>query len=346
MKKNQWLIAIGASLSLAGVAEASNQAMTEMAVSMMKQQGEFSRIATCTGVSESKVENAARKVMDSCFSSVSMDDEHAMNQCMQAKMTKALGVSKAKMDSCKSEEERQEEAFSSNLAKLEAQRDALLDEESVLLEKERLTSKQQARLAQISEALAALDEEAGNMEWEMEKVSMSDSERKLAQLMENRGELSDAQIKEVEKLRKAIRLEQMDDMQNTMEMMAKASENTLDVITLPIYPNSEVMMHMPMGSMGFGDGTIQTLPAASFASSDSVADVVAFYKKALAKFKQKNMETGQVVFMESMPDGFDLLNNFETYTQTPHVTVSELPSGAMGASKGAKTMIEIAYRAK
>lgn len=126
------------------------------------------------------------------------------------------------------------------------------------------------------------------------------------------------------------------------KLISAASEKTLHLITLPIYPGSKVMMHT---LDGMEMGGVSTLPAATFSSSDSVKTIVAYYKKQLPNYKLFEDDTGSVYLMKVLPKDFDVLKHWEEYATTPHVTISPI-SGDSQAAPGAKSMIELAYKPK
>ncbi len=125
----------------------------------------------------------------------------------------------------------------------------------------------------------------------------------------------------------------LDRLKKTMTMLKTMSQGTEDQITLPIYAPSEIVSHFTKETSQAG-----TAPVAMFQSSDSVAKIIAFYDAKLSHFDKKLFDSGMAVYMENMPEGFDLLNSMDFYQKTPHVTVYSIndPSGS-------KTMIEIAY---
>lgn len=127
-----------------------------------------------------------------------------------------------------------------------------------------------------------------------------------------------------------------------MALMQKMSQGTEKQITLPIYPNSQMIIHLTDGMM-MDDEKQETLPAATLASKDNIDSVIQFYQKKLPNFAHKKLSEGEYLFMRSMPAGFDILKNFEAYTSTPHVLISKL-NGNDKMVPGAKTKIEIAYK--
>ncbi len=177
-----------------------------------------------------------------------------------------------------------------------------------------------------------------------DEVASDDAiDQQITALMDQFGEdgPTEAQLQQMEALHQQQMAQGMAQMEQFLQASQKASQGTLDQITLPVYKNSQVMMHLTQGMNAFAGNS--TLPAATFASQDSIDTIVAFYKKKLPGFGYKKLAGGEHIFMESMPKNFDLLTHLEAYTQTPHIMISKAAAGP-GTPKGMQAMIEIAYR--
>lgn len=138
----------------------------------------------------------------------------------------------------------------------------------------------------------------------------------------------------------------MKELDNLIDMSAQyhqSNASSLKKITLPIYQDSQVIMHMQQGLEMPGSGT--TLPGATFASKDSLEKVVEFYRKKLPNFVYKKHSNGEHLFMEKMPKDFDMIADYALYTNTPHVHISTIrDKSSASALKGAKTKIMIGYK--
>lgn len=328
---------------LANTAAAEKNPMVEMSISMMKQNGELQKLAACTGKSPASVESATREVMNKCMQGADLSDDHAMTSCMEKNMLAKLGVSKAKLESCRSPEERETAAMHDQMSKLQEQMAQITNEEQAINAKDELSEKDEIRLQVLSEKFAELENQLYDLEDNVDSLSMSDTEKSMQALLEKGGELSAEDRAKLRALQEAVMQEGMDEMDQQIQMMAKASEGTLDSITLPVYSNSKVMMHVPVGMNLNG---VKALPAATFSSSDSVDKILAYYQKKLPNFKMKKMSDGQVFLMETLPQNFDVLKHMKEYVTTPHITISPVKDQGMGVPSGTKSTIEIAYRAK
>lgn len=135
-----------------------------------------------------------------------------------------------------------------------------------------------------------------------------------------------------------VEMASQDEMETAMDAMRRSSESTLDLITLPIYPQSKVMMHMTTGIvMPTLEGKVQALPAATFESDDEPDKVLAFYQTKLPDYKVKKLVQGEILLMPTFPESFNLMEDYHFYMTTEHVMIRK---------QSGKTMIEIAYKAK
>jgi hypothetical protein len=137
---------------------------------------------------------------------------------------------------------------------------------------------------------------------------------------------------------KQAELAGQDEMESAMDAMRRSSEKTINLITLPIYPQSNVVMHMTTGIiMPTLKGKVQALPAATFESEDAPEKVLAFYSKKLADYEVKKLVQGEILLMPSFPENFNLIEDYHAYMTTEHVMIRK---------QSGKTLIEIAYKAK
>ena len=127
---------------------------------------------------------------------------------------------------------------------------------------------------------------------------------------------------------------------DAVALMAESSAGTESSITLPLYPDATMMVHLVAG---IEMGGVQSLPAATFASSDNQDKIVAFYKKKLPNFKYQNLGEAGHLFMQNMPENFSMLNNLDVFMTSPHVFVSSAQATG-GAPAGTLSIIEVAYK--
>lgn len=135
----------------------------------------------------------------------------------------------------------------------------------------------------------------------------------------------------------------LQEMGNMMRRHAKTSSTS--GVTLPVYKNAEIMMHIRddknLNSMKAMLG-VKPLPGITLASAASVATVSAYYRGKLKGFKEYKVEGG-VLFMEKGPKQFDMVRDIKLYSTTPHVMVDSINNNPL-APPGSKSKIEIGYR--
>ncbi len=132
------------------------------------------------------------------------------------------------------------------------------------------------------------------------------------------------------------------ELDESLSMISKASEESLSVITLPIYKNSQVIVHA-IGGMEI-DGN-KALPAATFASSDSPEMIYQYYRNKLPGYTVSKAAAGEYLLMKSAPAGFDVIKDFSIYTTTPHIYIQSYRQSPLKNTipENTKSIIEIAY---
>ncbi len=122
-------------------------------------------------------------------------------------------------------------------------------------------------------------------------------------------------------------------------LKAHASQSSIDDVTLPLYPNSQVVSHLSNKQMTIGD--INVLPAIVLATNADFDQVRHFYQQKLPRYKEFAIDNG-IIFMEQAPVNFNILSHFALYTSTPHVLIEDMSSNRINNKEG-KTKIEISY---
>ena len=299
-----------------------NQAMFDMMLSMMKNSPADGRVeaAACLGVSEAKLESMAEHAMKTCFeqhkTKTPEDFMDSMDACFEPTMEKQSGLSKAQFDRCESKEDKALE----KLAHIEDQIDALYDQLDELLYD---TEGNHNQIEMLENQLDALNKERRAVEDSLDR-GMGESA-----FTPDSMEAS------------------MEQMEEVMQWVSEASEQSLHLITLPVYENSQVMMHMADSSQMEMAGVTNALPSATFASKDPAEKILAFYRKKLPDFKYKHLGNGEHILMETMPDDFNILKDMDLYLSTPHVLIRPMDGkAALGAPADAQSSIEVSYRQK
>lgn len=318
----------------------------ELAIAMFKQSGQMNALAQCLSVSESQVEHSYRKTMDQCFKGGDLsfgELDAATERCFEITFAKQMGVSESQLKGCESEEDK----LQSEVEQIDEQIAELEQKIEQLWNKENPSSQDEQLIAQLEIKRDQLFIQQEKLQRKMEMASMSEEELAMERIMAQVGNEgpTEAQQRELDRLHQQHTDNNMKEMQQQMSFMQEVSAQTVSQITLPIYQNSQVMMHVTQG-MTLDDGSGTTLPAATFTSADAAQAVIDYYQKKLKGFKGKDLGDGMYIFMETMPEGFNVLSHMKEYTTTPHVLVRSIVNEAEKSAlpPNTQTMIEISYR--
>ncbi|WP_343818025.1 hypothetical protein [Colwellia asteriadis] len=134
------------------------------------------------------------------------------------------------------------------------------------------------------------------------------------------------------------RTEAMANMEEMAAFMKKASEGTEGKITLPVYSPSSLTSHYING-MESSSGN-KTLPVATFTTTDSVDEVIEFYKKSLPNFEIGN--SGEIYYMmEKLPGNLSQLSH--DLENLPLYFVPHIETYSLKMSGEETTLIVISY---
>ncbi|MDF2179001.1 hypothetical protein P2G88_12140 [Aliiglaciecola sp. CAU 1673] len=239
-------------------------------------------------------------------------------------------------------------------SKVEAQIEMLLNQQAKvqqqidsLYDKDDLTDAEYTLLDQLELDSEALNDKLNNLEQQQDMENRGPAQRAFHEYAIQLGpDITPEQQKKLDMLAEKAKSEMRQQMQGNLNLLSQSAQGTEDQITLPVYPNSKIMVHLTQGGTFDyeGDGvTVNTLPSATFATADSPEEVLAFYQRKLSNYQFKQSTDDTVLLMESMSPGFDLLKDMEQYVSTQHIAISKIDGSIVGAP-GANTRIEIAYK--
>ncbi|WP_333609321.1 hypothetical protein [Arsukibacterium sp.] len=157
-----------------------------------------------------------------------------------------------------------------------------------------------------------------------------------------------AEQAQIDQLLAQMQQQGMQEMQQMMTNIAAASAGTEAAITLPILPGSKILMHIPGNiDVEIGDKMISSLPGASFASTKTPEQVLAYYQQQLPSFKLHSFSLGEGIehaLMQQLPAGFyyprEILNGIDI----PHIHIQPANGMAEQLQPGAKTLFFIYYQ--
>ncbi len=157
-----------------------------------------------------------------------------------------------------------------------------------------------------------------------------------------------AEQAQIEQLLAQMQQQGMQDMQQMMTHLAEASVGTEAAITLPIMPDSKILMHIPGGiAIEMGDNMAQSLPGASFASTKTPAQVLAYYQQQLPAFRLHNFSLGEGTehaLMQQLPAGFHYPDAILSGISIPHIHIQQANSMAEQLLPGARSLFFIYYQ--
>lgn len=137
------------------------------------------------------------------------------------------------------------------------------------------------------------------------------------------------------------------EMQQLVDGMIDASQGTGGSISLPVYPQAQLLIHIPAsGSMTLGDEQYATLPGASFVTADTPQQVLAFYRQQLPGYKLHRpslLADTDVALMQQLPAGFDYARHTGSAMSIPHVYIQPASDNERRKLAGAKTLFFVYY---
>lgn len=157
-----------------------------------------------------------------------------------------------------------------------------------------------------------------------------------------------AEQAQIEQLLTQMQQQQTQEMEQLMGHLAAASAGSETVITLPVMPDSKILMHIPGGMMiETDDSTINSLPGASFASTKTPAQVLAYYQQQLPAFTLHNFSLGdstEHALMQRLPANFYYPDAILNGISIPHIHIQQANSMAEQLLPGARTLFFIYYQ--
>jgi hypothetical protein len=264
--------------------------LDKMVMSHLKTSGELSKIARCSGSSESEVEQALTSSLEDCKKQHNTESD-AFQVCLKSSASKSLNVDTDKMNAC----------MASNTKSSATKIDNTSMDMQAIYKQHGVSAEDLALLAQMQSLVGKGDQQT---------ASPTNSQSA----------------------------------QNPMALMfGGAQKNSIEQITLPVFPNSKLAMHIPITTTLDIDGKkIKTLPVATLSSDQSFATVLAFYKAKLPDYKVLKNDTGRTILMQHVPKGFDVIKDTDILSTIPHVALAHAVASSIAPD--AKVSIEIAYQ--
>ena len=137
------------------------------------------------------------------------------------------------------------------------------------------------------------------------------------------------------------------EMQQLVDGMIDASQGTAGSISLPVYPDAQLLIHIPAnGSLTLGDEQYATLPGASFVTAASPEQVLAFYRQQLPSFtlhRPSLLSDTDVALMQHLPAGFDYVRDTGRAMSIPHIYIQPASDNERRSLASARTLFFVYY---
>lgn len=137
------------------------------------------------------------------------------------------------------------------------------------------------------------------------------------------------------------------EMQQLVDGMVDASQGTAGSISLPVYPDAQLLIHIPAsGSMTLGDEQYATLPGASFVTDATPEQVLAFYRQQLPSYQLHRpslLSATDTALMQHLPAGFDYVRDTGIAMGIPHIYIQPASDNERRNLASARTLFFVYY---
>ncbi|MDX1678715.1 hypothetical protein [Arsukibacterium sp.] len=137
------------------------------------------------------------------------------------------------------------------------------------------------------------------------------------------------------------------DMEQLVDGMIAGSQGSDALVTLPVYPQAKLLINIPaQGEMVIAGQRYVTLPGASFVTTASPADVLAFYRQQLPAYREhrpSTMAATHVAYMQNVPAGFDYVKDAGRAMGIPHIFIQPASAQEQTQLPGAQTLFFVYY---
>ena len=153
--------------------------------------------------------------------------------------------------------------------------------------------------------------------------------------------------REINRLMNQMQEDGIKEMQRMVNGMVEGSQGSEHSISLPIFPNAQLLIHMPaQGAIEIAEQRFDTLPGASFLTKSSPQEVLSFYQNSLPSFKfhKPALSPQDAVIMKELPNNFDYVRDMGRAFSIPHIYIQPAAQAEQLRLDGAKTMFFIYYK--
>ncbi|MDX1391360.1 MAG: hypothetical protein R3241_03180 [Rheinheimera sp.] len=137
------------------------------------------------------------------------------------------------------------------------------------------------------------------------------------------------------------------EMQQMVDGMIDGSQGTASSITLPIFPQSQLLINLPArGTIDIAEQTYATLPGASFITTASPQQVLEYYRQQLPGYQMHRpalLAATDVALMQHVPAGFDYSRDTGKAFSIPHIYIQPAQKAEQQRLAGAQTLFFVYY---
>lgn len=158
-----------------------------------------------------------------------------------------------------------------------------------------------------------------------------------------------AEQQQIEQLLQQMQQSGIAKMEMMVDGMIAGSQGSEHLITLPLYPQAQLLINIPaQAGVEIGGQAFDTLPGASFVTTDSPQQVLQYYRQQLNDYTvhRSSLSTaGEVALMQHLPAGFDYVKDMGRAFSIPHVYIQPASAAEQKRLPGAKTLFFLYYPA-
>ncbi|MBV2129263.1 hypothetical protein [Arsukibacterium indicum] len=156
-----------------------------------------------------------------------------------------------------------------------------------------------------------------------------------------------AEQREMDQIIERMQQRGVAELEQMVDGMIAGSQGSEDLVTLPVFPEAKLLINIPaQGEIEIAEKRYVTLPGASFVTTASPAEVLAFYRRQLPDYQEHRpslMAATDVAYMQQVPAGFDYVKDVGRAMSIPHIFIQPASKQEQRQLAGAKTLFFVYY---
>jgi hypothetical protein len=157
-----------------------------------------------------------------------------------------------------------------------------------------------------------------------------------------------AEQQQIEQIIERMQQRGIAQMQQMVDGLIEGSQGSQASITLPIYPQAKLLINLPArGEIEIAEQRYTTLPGASFVTTATPQQVLAFYQQQLPAYRIHRptlMAATDVALMQSIPPEFDYSRDMGRAFSIQHIYIQPASDSDRQKLAGANTLFFIYYQ--